>query len=480
MARTLGSSPWLASAAIFGLAILLSGSYCSWRGYYVPASLSGSASTQTSVGPVSAFASVFVDGTEFTDSSATITIDGVSSGESQFRVGQVATVGGGSSGTAGTANSITVTTKLVGPVSAIDLAASTVTVLGQTVQITGDTSVGTGISPTDVGGLALGSRVAVDGYRTSLGLIASRFDLANAGQLNQAAGSVANLDTVGQTFTIEGTTIDYSLVSGGLPAGITAGGYVVASGGTATTATTLQVATITAQAEVPTGASGASGTVHGAVTSFTSASDFSVAGQTVATTATTTYTSGVSTDVAPDVELEVVGTYDTNGILDATSIALAPATNVRVEGAVQSIDTAGQTLTVAGITLGADSETRWDDRSATLLRTFGLVTVNVGDWVIVRGAEAGGTTASARVVERWTAPATPLVELQDVATTVSSPTFTLTGITVSTVGAAFTDVNGASLTAANFFAQLAGRLARASGTLSASGALLATSVQLRD
>lgn len=480
MARTLGSSPWLASAGILGLAMLLSGSYCSWRGYYVPASLGGSASTQTSIGPVSAFASVFVDGVEFTDSSATLTIDGVSSAESQFRVGQIATVGGGSSGSTGTANSIQVTTKLVGPVSAVDLAAATVTVLGQTVQLTGDTSVGTGISPTDVGGLVLGSLVAVDGYRTSAGLIASRFDLAGAGQLYQVAGSVTNLDIVGQTFTVEGTTIDYSLVSGGLPAGVGAGSYVVAGGGTATSATTLQAATITAQTEVPTGASGTAGAVHGAVTSFTSASSFSVGGQAVATTATTTYTSGVSTDVAPDVELEVVGTYDANGILDATSIALAPAANVRVEGAVQSIDTAGQTLTVAGITLGADAETRWDDRSATLLRTFGLTTVSVGDWVIVRGAEAGGTTASARVVERWTAPATPLVELQDVATTVSSPTFTLTGITVSTVGATFTDVNGASLTAANFFALLPGRLARASGTLSATGALLATSVQLRD
>jgi hypothetical protein len=480
MSRTLGSSPWLSAAGILALAVLLSGSYCSWRNYYVPGGLQGS-STQTTIGPVGGFASVFVDGIEFSDSSASVTIDGVAAAESQLLVGQVATVGGAtSSTTAGTATSLAVTTKLVGPVAAIDLAGGTVTVLGQTVEITGDTSVASGIAPTDVGGLAIGSVVAVDGYRTSAGVKASRFDLAAAGAALRVAGPLTNLSTAAQTFTVNGTTVDYSAVSGGLPAQLADGSYVIASGGTLTSAAVLRAALITAQAEVPTGASGASGRVHGAVTRFGSASDFDVGGQTVATGTTTSYQNGVSTDVAADVEVEVSGSYGTTGILSATTVTLVPAANVRVAGPVSAINAAGKTLTVAGIALGTSTATRWDDRSATLLRTFGFANLQVGDWVIVRGVAASGTSATGRIVERWPQPSPALVELQDVAPAVPNPQFVLTGITVSAIGASFTDAGGASLTPATFFAAAAGRLVRARGTLSVSGALIATSVALRD
>ena len=482
MSRTLGSSPWLSTAGILGLAVLLSGSYCSWRGYYVPASLGGgSSSTQTTIGPVGAFASVFVNGTEFADSTATVTVDGVASSESALLVGQVAMLGGAAgSSSAGTANTIAVTTKLVGPVSAIDLAAGTVTVLGQTVQITGDTSVGAGIAPADVGGLLVGDVVAIDGYRTSAGLIASRFDLAVAGRAYQVAGPVSNLVGATQTFTIDGTTIDYSAASAGLPSQLANGNYVVASGATIENATTLKASLITARAEVPTGNSGTAGSVHGAVTRFGSASDFDVGGQTVATTATTTYQGGVSTDVGADTEIEVTGTYDSKGVLDATTVAIVPVSNVRVAGPVTAIATSGQTLTVAGITLGTTVETRWDDRSATPLRTFGFANLQVGNWVVVRGAAGSGASASGRVVERYDTPAPALVQLQDVAASVASPQFTLTGITVLANGATFTDANGVSLSAATFFAEAAGRVVRAAGTLSSSGALVATSVALRD
>lgn len=480
MPRTPGSSPWLSTAGILALAVLLSGSYCSWRGYHVPGGLQGS-STQTSIGPLGGFASVFVDGVEYADSSASVTIDGVAAAESQLLVGQVATVGGASgSATTGTANSLAVTTKLVGPVSAISLAGGTVAVLGQTVAVTGDTSIASGIAPIDVGGLLIGSLIAVDGYRTSAGLIASRFDLAAVSRPLRVAGPVANLNSTAQTFTLAGTTVDYSAASGGLPAQLVDGSYVIASGGTLTSATVLRAALITTQAEVPSGASGASGTVHGAVTRFGSSSDFDVGGQTVATSATTTYQSGVSSDVAADVELEVSGRYGATGILNATSIALIPAANVRVAAPVSAIDAAGKTLTVAGITLGTTVETRWDDRSATLLRTFGFANLQVGDWVIVRGVAASGASATGRVVERWAQPSPALVELQDVASSVASPQFALTGITVSAIGATFTDVSGASLTPATFFATAAGRLVRARGTLSVTGALVASSVALRD
>jgi len=485
MRRTRAWSRGLHAAGILGLAVLLSGSYCSWRGYYVPGGLK-SPVARTAIGPVGGFASVYVNGTEFVDDSAAFTLDGAAAAESQLLVGQVATVTGatasGGSGTpaTGTATAVAVSTKLVGPVTAIDRPAGSVTVLGQTVQITGDTSIGAGVAPTDAGGLVVGQVVAIDGYRTSTGLIATRFDPATAGQTLRVAGVVANLNGFAQTFTIAGTTVDYSAASAGLPAQLADGSYVVASGATVSAAATLRAQLIVVQDEVPAAASGASGSVHGAVTRYGSAADFDVGGQAVATSGTTTYQNGVSGNVGPDVEVEVSGSYDSAGVLNATSVALVPTATVRVVGPITAIDAAGRTLTVAGVTLGTTSETRWDDRSAALLRTFGFTSLQSGDWVVARGVPASGASATARVIERETAPTPALVELQDVATAVADPVFTLTGISVSAAAATFTDADGVGLTRSAFFAQAAGRLVRARGSLSGSGTLNATTVALRN
>lgn len=466
--------------AVAALAMLLAGSYCSWRGYYVPSGLPGS-SSQVMVGPVGGFGSVFVDGVEFADGNATLTIDGLAASESQLTVGRVATVTGGSpSGGAATASTIAVTTKLVAPVAAIDLAGATLTVLGQSVRITGDTSIATGLAPTDPGGLAVGTLLAIDGYRTSGGLIASRIDLASRGSTFQVAGPVTNLDTAAATFTIDGTVVDYSAAGSGVPANLANGLYVLVTGSTLTNSATLRASLVRAATEVPAGASGAAGTVHGAVTRFGSIADFDVGGQTVATTPTTTFAAGASGDLAADVELEVAGSYGANAVLTASRVTFWPAANVRIVGAVTALDRTGRTLTVDGITVTVGDETRWDDRSATSLRTFALASLAVGDWIEARGVPGSGAAATARIIERGTAPSPAVVELQDAAAGVAPPDFSLTGVTVVANNATFADVNGAALTSSAFFAAAPGRLVRARGSLSATGALVATSVSLRD
>ena len=216
---------WLAGATVVGLSAFLSGSYCSYRGYYVPGG-AGAASGPTTIGPVSAFASIFVDGDEFGTGSAAITMDGGAASEPALRIGQVATVSGVPGGSA---TKIATNSRLAGPVTAIDLSAGTVTILGQTVLITGDTVVGAGVAPTDVGGLALGATVLVDGYRTATGLIASRFDLVSVTQAARVGGVVAQLDGLHQTFTLAGTTVNFATL-GTLPAGVTTGSYLIASG----------------------------------------------------------------------------------------------------------------------------------------------------------------------------------------------------------------------------------------------------------
>ena len=467
---------WLAGATVVGLSAFLSGSYCSYRGYYVPGG-AGAASGPTTIGPVSAFASIFVDGDEFGTGSAAITMDGGAASEPALRIGQVATVTGVPGGSA---TKIATNSRLAGPVTAINLSAGTVTILGQTVLITGDTVVGAGVAPTDVGGLALGATVLVDGYRTATGLIASRFDLVSVTQAARVGGVVAQLDGLHQTFTLAGTTVNFATL-GTLPAGVTTGSYLIASGSVQSAALTptLTATQLAPMTESPAGGNGAAGIVHGAITRFASLADFDVAGQPATTTASTSYVEGAASSLAADVEVEVAGTYDASGRLDASSIHIAPAAVVRVVGPVSALDASVATITVAGITLATDAHTRWDDRGVLQLRTFAFANLAVGDWVEVRGVATGSRAATAHVLERRVQPATGLVELQDVAAAIASPSLTLTGVGVNGHAAILTDVNGQLLTLATFFNLAPGRVVRATGTLAADGSLVAQTLALR-
>ena len=475
-----GKGRWAAVVALVVASGFLCGGYCSYRGYYTPGAFSVS-SKHTGQGPLSGFGSVFVEGDEYATGSATVTIDGVATTEASLLVGQVATVTGtpGSNGGAGTATTVNVTTKLVGPVTAVDLAAATVTVLGQTVDITGDTSVADGIAPTDPAGLLYGQIVAVDGYRNSAGLIASRFDAATGATL-RVSGVVTALDGGSQTFLLGGTTVNWAGVAAGLPAGVTNGSYVVATGSTVGGLATLNALQVTAATEATAGPAGSSGTVHGAITRFAATTDFDVAGQSVTTDSSTTYVGGVAADLAADVEVQVAGQYSSAGALAATQVTIVPATVFRVVGTVDQLGTAAATLTVAGVTLATAAATRWDDRSALRQRTFAYADLRIGDGVEVRGVATGAAQADARVVERRVLPVTTLTELQDTVTVLADPALTIAGIAVDTRGATFSAVDGTSLTRAQFYADAAGHVVRVRGTITAGGAFVASTAALRN
>ncbi len=449
----------LAAAAV----ALLSAAQCSFDGH--PLFDFNSDSPQTTVAAISGFGSVFAGGDEFTTSSGSVMLDGAAVSELQLRPGQVASVVGTLSqgGPTGTATSLAVTDKLVGPVSATDAASGSFTVLGATVRVTGDTSVGLGIAPADVAGLAIGTNVAIDGYRTSTGLIATRIDPALAGQLVRVAGPVASLSGFALQFKIGPTTIDYSHVQGGLPPQVTNGSYVVASGGTITGAATLQATQIAIVSETPGGAKGANGRVHGAITRFGSSSDFDVGGQSISAGGAT-IGNGTGSDLALDVEVEVDGAFDANGVLDASAVNIAPAASFRVVGPISSLGPTAGAAAVAGITLQTDSRTIWDDLSATALRTLGYPDLRTGDWIEARGVAGASGTAQVRVLERRAQPNPAFIELQGVPASLANPSLTISGVAIDASSASFYDASGQALSRNGFFAQASGRVVRVVGS----------------
>jgi len=472
-------SLWLRLPLAIAALLWLNASECFFGGRQLFTGF-GSSTPQTTVAPITGFGSVWVGGTEFTTTSGTLTVDDAAATELALRPGQVAAATGtlASGSTSGTSSTFAVSDQLIGPVSATDPATGTFTVLGATVQVTGDTSVGLGIVPADVAGLTVGQAVAVNGYRTSTGMIAARLDPVVAGQVPRVAGPVSNLDGFALSFTIGATTIDYSQVSGGLPATVRDGSYVVASGGTVTNATTLRAAQVTVEAETPGGASGASALVHGAITRFGSSTDFDVGGQTVSTSASTTFNGGTATDLLADREVEVSGQFDGSGTVAAAVVNIVPAASFRVVGPVAALNATGSTLVIAGITLSTDDRTVWDDLSAPALHVFAFPSLSTGDWVEVRGIAGSGTNATAHVLERRTQPSPAFVELQAVPSSLANPALTLVGVSVDTSSARFYDATGQALTRTSFFAQAGGQVVRVVGSF-IGATLTAETVALR-
>ena len=117
--------------------------------------LAASAQSVATSGTITAFGSVFVNGVRYDVSAASIRKNGRNVAQAALAVGEVAMVHGHQdleSGQ-GSANSVEVEDNVVGPIAALDSVANTLTVLGQTINVTASTSFAKDISPADLGGL---------------------------------------------------------------------------------------------------------------------------------------------------------------------------------------------------------------------------------------------------------------------------------------------------------------------------------------
>ena len=119
-------------------------------------------------GPITGFGSIIVNGVRFDDSSALVTDDeGGASSKDLLRLGMTANVKGGAISDDGTgararATEISVGAAVVGPVSAVNTAAKSLVVLGQTVLVLDTTVIDAGLVG-GFAGIAVGSVLEVHG-----------------------------------------------------------------------------------------------------------------------------------------------------------------------------------------------------------------------------------------------------------------------------------------------------------------------------
>jgi hypothetical protein len=460
-------SSWraLPAIAIAAIAVACGGGYGSSTASYGTATAPPAG---VSVGAITGFGSVHLNGRKFETTSATISVNGSPATQAQLQVGDVIEVKGHHDAASGKdiADQIEMHSNVQGPVSAIDTAAPGITVLGQKVLVSATTSFGGGNPAITLATLKVGDIVEVSGMVATNGDIqATRIELQAANAPLRVIGTAAATDSSARTLKINALTVDFSAATlADFASGGPKDGDLVEARGTTLSATGALMAT---RLENHTGkglkadANGDS-EVEGLITRFASASDFDVNGHAVATSSSTTYSGGVVGDLALNVHVEVAGSANAAGVIQATKVEFEHEPNAHVLAQVDAVDASAGTVKVLGITFTINAMTRFEDKSPAKVGNFSLADLHTQDWIDVRGATASSGIAATRLERRNPASAVQLSGAVDSAT---EPNLTVLGVKVATTATTqFKGTGGGTVTSTVFFTSLAGHAASVSGS----------------
>lgn len=278
----------------------------------------GSGGTGISVGPITGFGSIIVNGITYDTQTATITTSDSPSLQLGMTVEVAGTVQAGL--TTGTATSVVAAADLRGTIDTLSLAPDQLTVLGTTVSTDSQTIVDGAAA---FANLQVGDRVQVYGLVDATGSVrATRIELLPGATTPVLSGQIQNLNTGATTFQIGTLTVQYGTATfaGGLTAGQLATDLRVRVRAAADpvagvlTATQIQLWHGNAQPE------GSTSSVTGVVTDFASLSSFRVLGAAI-DASSAQITGGPAGSIGNGVKVEIVGTVR-NGVLEASRVAI--------------------------------------------------------------------------------------------------------------------------------------------------------------
>ncbi len=332
------------------------------------------AAVSYSQGAITGFGSVFVGGVRFDDTSATVTDDDDNASSSTaLKLGMMVQVDAGAvdrSASAAIARAIRWGSEVVGPVGAINLTASTVVVLGQTVLVTTSTV----FDSTLAGGLSAltaGAVLEVHGILDPANgrIVATRIEPRAGATFYKIRGVIANLDTTAKTFTINGQLVSYvGLPAGLVPPGLTNGQIVRVRLQTTQVGGAWVATALRGGLRLPDANRDAE--VEGAITVFTSATDFEISGLKV--NATNAAFPDGTVGVVLGARVEVHGTVS-NGILVATRVEIEARRTpdqrpMELRGNMGNLNTTDKTFALRGVTVwyGGSTVTYVNGTEATL------------------------------------------------------------------------------------------------------------------
>ena len=321
-----------------------------------------STSSSFTSGAITGFGSVIINGIRFDDSSSSVSDDDESSrSRDDLRLGMVAEIEGSKltsddRGRHGSASTIRFGSEIVGPVGSVG--ANSLTVLGQTVQVTSttvfDDSLANGLASIQVKDVVevYGLPGAAAGQYT-----ATRIEPKSNPQSFKLRGVVSNLNTTEKTFTIGSETISYSgLSANDLPSNLADGVRVRVK------LQTTQVNGAWGATKIRNGVRSPGkhdeAELKGLITEFTSKFAFSVNGIPVNAT-NATFPKGDNLNVGTRVEVEGSAV---DGVIVAKKVKIENDDDVRAEGfelhgSISNLDLAGKTFKLRGITVNYGNAT---------------------------------------------------------------------------------------------------------------------------
>jgi len=361
-----------------------------------------------SSGSITAFGSIFVTGTEYDTTGASIELERVASPASALRLGMVVVVEGDRTGATGTADSVRYDDEIEGPISAITVLSTDekqLAILDQVVTIERTLTrfdASSGITAADFDTIAVNDLVEVSGFRRAADIQATY--LKKKGVFAGGTPSVELKGTVsgvsGQSFLLGTILVSWnaSTTLDGIPSGGPANGDFVEVEGTLTNATSVQATRIEREGAFTGDRDDFE--IEGAVSSFVSLASFRVDGQLVnASGASVVFEPNDPAFVRDGARVEVEGEL-VNGSLIAERVELRDG-EVRVHAqiaAASDIDPIAGTVRLLGITIRADASTQFED-DLLGVPSFGIDDLAAGDFLEVRGV-ADGSGVRATEIER--------------------------------------------------------------------------------
>lgn len=446
----------------------------------------GLGGTGITMGRVTGFGSVYVNGIHFNTDNATFFRDGIADkAQDDFHAGEIVKVKGtvNSDGKTGTATEVSFSDVLEGSVTAT-ASNNTLKILEQTVMIDSLTLFHGFKKLAD---LQLGNIVEVSGFTNAQGAIeATSITLLQqgftAGSILEVEGNISVLDTTAKTFKINDLLVDYSsaLLSNIVEADLSNGLYLIVS-----TAQDISNGTITA-AEVlfinDTLEIGLFYEIEGLISRFASPTDFDIEGFKVTTNAQTVYKNGSAADLKRDVRSLIIGRVNDQGVIVAEEITLLESSSEAIILAtIEAINLTDNTFTILGETVLVDGFTLLSDDTTDDFLELSLDQFSVGDpvFVVARRINQGKTVAIR--LSKTTAIILPLLLAVVESATVDTGSITVFGKTINTDGnTVYFDREVNIISSAVFFSQLiiGSTVVDVGGHLLADGSVLADELQI--
>ncbi len=417
----------------------------------------------TTVGEISGFGSVIVNGVEYeTDASSISDDDDNSLSENDLSVGMIVTLSGSvniNDPSTGSASSIEYSAELKGFIDEINLMDSYLVVHGQIILFNELTF----FENTSLQTLMIDDFVEVNGFfNDAAQLVATRIELDDDGNEINIKGFVSNLDTVAQTFSLSNLLINYAEAEfDDFTAADLADGQQVKVKGLLTNLTddTLQVDKV--KLITHNDAPDSHAEIKGLITDFVSATEFMVNGINVTTNSQTEVENGDLTLLGNNVNVEVEGQFNDDNVLVASEVEIEDDLEVEVDGVIEAIDATDNTIVVLGVTFSVTDLTRMDDKSDADERFFNFSQLSVGDFVEVKGfSNADGDNIASRIVREEEDDDNGEGDLDRITGLVGDIdselfTFSVSGIAVITTATTeFEIADDVSVNRADFFAQL--------------------------